>query len=148
MATKFDKLSKLCEEISELESRVRKAAQDEFKPALKETVAVLREFVPQVVGLRWHQFTPSFNDGEPCTFCMGEVEFAYDHGEEGLDYGECYDPVADGVITKEQNEILDDLAEMICGLETASELAFGDDAEITLDIITGELTISEYDCGY
>jgi len=90
---KFEKLSKLCGEISELESRVRKAAQDEFKPALKETIAVLREYVPQVTGIRWQQYTPYFNDGDVCEFTMGELEFTYSDGKDKFDYGECWDPV-------------------------------------------------------
>lgn len=30
--------------------------------------------VPEVTALRWRQYTPYFNDGEPCVFSAGEPE--------------------------------------------------------------------------
>lgn len=145
---KFERLSKLVTEINELESRVRKAAQDEFRPALQEVVAVLREHVPQVIGVRWAQWVPGFNDGAPCEFTMGDVEFSFMHKGEEVDFEESYSPVEDGIVTAEQDAILDQLADAISELESASELAFGPDSQITLNIQTGELELEEYDCGY
>lgn len=53
-----------------------------------------------------------------------------------------------GVITKEQGGVLDDLSKMILELESASELAFGNNTEVTLNVITGKLTMEEYDPEY
>jgi len=37
---------------------------------------------------------------------------------------------------------------MILELESASELAFGNNTEVTLNVITGKLTMEEYDPEY
>ena len=32
---------------------------------------------PNLVSAQWHQFTPGFNDGEPCTFSVGTVTVTF-----------------------------------------------------------------------
>jgi hypothetical protein len=173
---KFEKLSKLCSEISELQARVRQAAQDEFKPALQEVIQVLREEAPMVESLRWQQYIPGFNDGEPCEFTMSEVTFKfgideldaagdYENGFIGASYNEdrvqehlngntsgyLYDLselVFKDHITHDQAVLLSEIASNISDLEGASEIAFGPDTQITLNVESGELEIESYDCGY
>jgi hypothetical protein len=173
---KFERLSKLCDEITELQARVRKAAQEEFKPALQEVVQVLRNEVPGVEALRWQQWIPGFNDGEPCEFEMGEVRFKFDNpeldaaGEYENGYIEAdYDSdrvaqhkngqtdsylyglselVVKDLLTHDQAVLLNEIANSIGRLHGAAEIAFGPDVEITLQVDDGSLEIEEYDCGY
>lgn len=174
---KFEKLSKLVDEIHELQMRVREAAQEEFKPALREVVKVLRDEVPNVTQLQWNQYIPGFNDGDPCEFTMGETRFSFSNEElanEG-DYengfieasyneerakAEIANPgtekylygltklVVNGVINNEQALLLSGLADSIASLEGVAEIAFGPDTQITLDVTSGEIEIEDYDCGY
>lgn len=175
--SKFKRLSKLCTEINELEARVRTAAQEEFKPALKEVISIIREEVPQIKQLKWAQWIPGFNDGDACEFTMGEVYFSLrskdlkDSGENEDGFFEssydeeramehkknpnaesyCYgitELVVSTDLTHNQASLISELGDTISGLSAAAELAFGLDVEVTLDIDTGELTMEEYDCGY
>jgi hypothetical protein len=153
---KFERLGRLVTDISELEARVRSMAQEEFKPALTEAASILKEYVPNVKAFRWAQWIPGFNDGDACEFTMGDVSFAFrDNGnvESDSDDG-FYDPYyfddlkAKGLLSEEQEKVLDELAEAIVSLEGAAELAFGPDVQVTLDLDTMELEIEHYDCGY
>jgi hypothetical protein len=48
----------------EYEAAVKSVGQD----GIKEVLAVLFEKFPEVQAVRWKQYTPYFNDGEPCHF--------------------------------------------------------------------------------
>lgn len=49
-------------------SRSEQWPDEQFLPLLD---AVLN--APGVESVKWHQYTPSFNDGDPCTFSLGEI---------------------------------------------------------------------------
>jgi len=130
----FGRLSSLCNEINELEAKVREAAREEFKPALIETINILKEYVPQVLAMRWQQYIPdSYSDTSDCW--MNEPEFSF----VGVDFGEPNEN-----ITKEQDDLLNELISIINSLPSASQLAFGNNVQITLDIKSGDLKIEEY----
>lgn len=43
--------------------------------------------LPHVVALKWMQYTPYFNDGEPCTFGIYDARIVFDFGlEDGGDW--------------------------------------------------------------
>lgn len=53
----------------------------------KEELAPYIEAVfafPEIAGIAWTQYTPYFNDGEPCTFSAGEVSVLFT-ASEGLE---------------------------------------------------------------
>lgn len=53
--------------------KIRKDLQSEEKTTSKEIMEVLKKMMadnPLIVGVRWRQYTPSFNDGEPCEFTV------------------------------------------------------------------------------
>lgn len=59
-----------------------------FKEALKELFAE----VPTLKALKWNQYTPYFNDGDACTFRVGEVYFKLDDtAEDAGDYEDGFD---------------------------------------------------------
>jgi len=168
---KFGRLSQLCNDLSDMKERMRSAAQNEFKPALKELAAVLAVEVPQVESVRWNQYIPGFNDGDACEFTMGEVTVRFTNDAEDVGdredgfvtlgfnaedvnnpnarwKGELTERVEAGELTIVQAVLLDELDEVINGLESASELAFGPNVEVTLNVKTGELEIEDYDCGH
>lgn len=58
--------------VGEMSHRVPQLSRGEFEAAL---AAVLRH--EEVVGVAWNQYTPYWNDGEPCTFRIGEVSFCF-----------------------------------------------------------------------
>jgi len=40
---------------------------------------------PNVAAVRWTQYTPHFNDGDPCTFSVGEAQMRFEGDENWLD---------------------------------------------------------------
>lgn len=46
---------------------------DEFSDALKSTLNYVFEQFPQAACVYWTQYTPSFNDGDPCTLTITSV---------------------------------------------------------------------------
>ncbi|MBB3752417.1 hypothetical protein FHT44_004929 [Mycolicibacterium sp. BK634] len=117
--------------------------------SIEEFVAVLDRLFehPQVEAVRWSQFTPSFNDGDPCVFSLGEFYVKLTDGdEEGGEnedgfYGE-YDinehfSTEDASYDSDNNHPIAEILDKELGWQTAErfddvlESAFGDPAEIT-----------------
>src|ERR1041385_483870 len=137
----FDKMEKLAGLKKEIESQ----AKDALKDAAKEFFTKH----PEVNALRWHQYVPGFNDGDPCLFTMGglTVRFndaaAEEEDDEDEDLG--------GFTSKYQikgkalKSDLEDLESLLAELDSCFQAAFGDNAEVT--VTEKEITVSEYDCG-
>lgn len=75
----FEDLSNITDEILETEKKlkikIKETALNQFKPAIKEAIIQLRELVPELIKIEWTQYTPYFNDGEPCEFSVNEPYF-------------------------------------------------------------------------
>lgn len=61
--------------------RTAKQLQDDLKAAaktevIKELFLAFFDESPEVKAIKWTQYTPHFNDGEPCTFNVYGPEFA------------------------------------------------------------------------
>lgn len=54
-------------------STVTQSTPEQFLATVDEILAA-----PGVVALGWHQYTPYFNDGEPCEFSVGELYLKLD----------------------------------------------------------------------
>jgi len=72
------KFEELLEKQRALRSEFQVAAQAMFKETFKE----FWELNPAIKTVRWVQYTPYFNDGEPCVFGVGDVYFSNIEGEE------------------------------------------------------------------
>ena len=82
MSTTFkEKVAHYNETVAALKAELSAGFQQALQEMLKEH--------PTVKGVMWAQYTPYFNDGEPCTFSVNEpaVEFTTDHGITG-EYGD------------------------------------------------------------
>lgn len=111
--------------------------------------------IDNVEAVRWRQYTPSFNDGDPCEFTLGEVGVRVTGGEEdGGDYEDgfytayelCDDEYAPyGVSnTAEIGEVLRHF--VLDRFELIAESNFGDPAEVTAT--KDGFEVEYYDCGY
>lgn len=69
---KFESLDTLVELKAQFERRCREAGASAVKSAAK----VLFDTYPQIVGIKWAQYTPYFNDGDECIFGVHGVEYA------------------------------------------------------------------------
>lgn len=57
-----------------------KKAENEFKKQGKELVSKLKDLIrlsPHIEAIRWSQYTPYFQDGDPCEFGVNELEFKF-----------------------------------------------------------------------
>ena|ERR1700761_976928 len=123
------------ESLKDLKSKMD-AAKAELAEKGKDAVKVaFKEFFdahPEVLALRWKQYTPYFNDGEPCEFSVGSwsikthtTEGSEDeYGEEGF-AGEYDRAIVSEAMRKEVQELFN-----LAGDETM-EIAFGDHADVT-----------------
>lgn len=111
----------------------KKAFQEELvasgKEALKQEFKKTFDAHPELLAIKWRQYTPYFNDGEPCTFRVGEFEMKLattpedgsesDYEEEGFEstYGDGPIPEAVRTLARIDDEIY--------------EHAFGDHCKVT-----------------
>lgn len=63
-------VSELVDEFHKLREELSKRLQGEFKNLISEVF----EANPEVYGIVWNQYTPYFNDGEPCEFTVSDFE--------------------------------------------------------------------------
>jgi len=90
-----DQFDKLLEEQADLTKRFQEKAQELFKETTKEFF----DRNPGITAVIWTQYTPYFNDGDPCTFSVGDPYFTNADGDQFDDiasYGE-YEGEEEGV---------------------------------------------------
>lgn len=64
------KLEELKQKIEDTNREIR----DNAKTALEGSFKEIFEEYPELHGFRWTQYTPSFNDGDPCEFTVGDID--------------------------------------------------------------------------
>ena len=126
----FEKIKELSDELTKARTEYQQKAKSTFKEALTEFFAAY----PDVLALRWNQYAPYFNDGEPCTFSVNEPELAYsaaeaddrdvDDEDEEFDFTDSYDDYSKAATT---------IGELFGMLDNDTmEAAFGSDSQITV----------------
>jgi hypothetical protein len=77
----LSRIDELNKKINELRDEIRRESADIFTQEIAED---LKNSLPEgAVGLLWRQFTPTFNDGEPCEFTVSDVdEFLFETEQE------------------------------------------------------------------
>jgi predicted SnoaL-like aldol condensation-catalyzing enzyme len=61
------------EEIKAKAAAYKQAMQESGKEAVKELFSEFFGANPEIQAVRWRQYTPYFNDGEPCEFSIHEM---------------------------------------------------------------------------
>lgn len=73
------KLQSRLSKIDEIRNELKKAEQS----ASKDIMNILKELMqqnPLLAGIRWNQYTPSFNDGDVCEFGVNDLEYKFNLG--------------------------------------------------------------------
>jgi len=74
-------------QIKAMKAEYQKKIETEGKAGLKEEFAAFFRDNPKITAIRWRQYTPYFNDGDPCTFGVNEFNYKIDgKTEDGGDY--------------------------------------------------------------
>lgn len=70
MSETMERFEALRVEVEAMQARMKQTAQDLVKNG---AAAIFQEYGDIVYAFGWRQYTPYFNDGEPCEFGMGEL---------------------------------------------------------------------------
>ena len=68
---------------------MRNALRIKAKVIMKDAFEKFFDKYDFVEGVIWQQYTPYFNDGDPCTFSINDPEFCF-FGQEWEDYNDLY----------------------------------------------------------
>lgn len=116
------------DEIIKLKDEYSKRIKDEGQKLLKEHFTKLFALCPELEAVRWEQYTPYFNDGDPCEFSVHDwtVRMAGATGDADLDDDFDYIPY------KPQNPVYKTIQDFEAAVpEEVLEVAFGDHVQIT-----------------
>lgn len=118
---------------------------------------------PSVKAVYWHQYTPSFNDGDPCSFTMGDPSFvnssnpdAICAAQESGDLDGFFTDEGEAVVAMERwssdfseffpYDECKTLGSFISSMDDAMEQIFGDNVLVTAT--KAGFQTEKYDCGY
>lgn len=135
--------------LSDLSSK-RKAIEDKAREEAKQILAPgLQQFMkehPEVKAIGWTQYTPYFNDGEPCEFGVGQIYASIADERANSLYGdgwvELYGNPAEG-FSGVTWFALKELNKTLSGAEDELLAAFGDHVKV---VVTQEgVEVEEFD---
>ena len=130
-------LKQFGEKLTQMKDEYKKAVQENGEAVVKEAARELFTQFPDLQGVRWTQYTPYFNDGDPCYFRYGWMEAKVQQDE---DYEDTYSLRESH---PEMMKAVNEFEGMISGLDDALEVIFGDHAMVT--VTRDEITVEEYD---
>jgi hypothetical protein len=132
-------------ELSEKRKQIEKAAQEQAKAILAPGLQQFMTEHPDVKAIGWTQYTPYFNDGEPCVFGVNDLHAsAVDErddevGGDGWEY--LYGKSEKGFTRQSWDDLLA-LQKALNGAEPELQAAFGDHVRV---IVTREgIDVEEY----
>ena len=126
--------------LEEIHIEAMKRLRNEGEAALRECFKAFFANHPNLYALKWCQYTPYFNDGEPCHFRVCEAKFCTKEGGEFYgSWGSAYNALSD--------ELRDDLRALTGYLQSdAIEpillAMFKDHSEIT--VTATSITVDDY----
>lgn len=139
-------MSKLFDELSALKEAYDTKLEEEGEEALKELFKDFFEKYPSAKAITWRQYTPYFNDGDPCYFRVGEMNLHLDEDEDEDDYDD-YDGYDSYGLKNSDDDNLKAMAadfEVLEGIpEDVLEYVFGD--HVTITATRDGFKVREYD---
>lgn len=101
---------------------------------------------PDEVAVAWHQYTPYFNDGDPCEFTIGDVGFFDVHyvKETGVDVESEEVDTYEGRWNGEEDEQA--ISRFIEGLDDLAEALWGNNVKVV--VTRRGIKVYDYDCGF
>lgn len=139
-------LKKLAALKKNYDEEIRRVGED----ALKETLKAFFDRFPAVIEVNWRQYTPHFNDGEPCVFRMqgmyiklaGEIYEDEDY-KSGLDSFELNYGEREGKYTELYSAFKELEEELSSGPGLDIVETLGDHSKVIAT--PGKITVEEYE---
>jgi hypothetical protein len=143
----FDEIRAKTTALNEQIAVLRKEAADQTKPLLQE---FMREH-PQVKQIKWAQYTPYFNDGDPCVSGVSDFGFFFEGDDLDVSHYEGdlpwrgYSPEWEkaSVCSKETYDACLSLAKELGGMDDVLETLFGDHVQVS--VTPDGVSVDEYD---
>lgn len=131
--------------------------RNEYKKAVDEKGgvilgAIFKDFFeehPEARAARWNQYTPGFNDGDPCTFRVNDLEIQTKEPSQE-DQDEDFDEDSFEGSYKLKGKLKGDVEEIESAMhsnEDVLETVYGDNVQVTFTR-DGKFKVEDYDCGY
>lgn len=124
----------------------RKELTEQLKKDFPALLAPLFEKYPGVKNVRWTQYTPYFNDGDPCEFSTNaswaDLNYNADEDDEEDDDDDSEKVKAEAIEVPDEAE--DEFQEVLGSIDDSFyKDLFGDHVEVTV-LRDGTITIEEY----
>lgn len=145
-------MPKLLDELLEAQNSYFEKLRDTGEDALKEAFKEIFDKHPSIYSISWKQYTPYFNDGDPCYFRVGEwdVEWAEEDEDEESEEDDSVDDESeddesdDEEATDDQAKALEDIENLFASLDDdILESVLGD--HITVEVTAEGISVDEYD---
>lgn len=114
-------MAKLLDELLATQEAYYTSLKKTGEAAMKEAFKEVFDKHPSIESIYWTQYTPYFNDGDPCYFRMGEYEVEYLEDEED-----------EAIKNDDQNKVIDDINAIFDAGDDIFEAIFGDHKRITV----------------
>lgn len=75
-------------ELQAIKVQYEKAIQENGEKLLKEEFKTFFDKAPEVLSVKWRQYTPYFNDGDPCNFNADEFMIKFEEVDEEAEVDE------------------------------------------------------------
>lgn len=72
-----DKIDKIAAKIEKMVEEQKKVLRNELEPAFREVFDDYFAKHPEVEAIKFRAYTPYFNDGDTCTFSVGEADLKF-----------------------------------------------------------------------
>lgn len=127
-------------QIAKLKAEYEAAVKAVGRDGIQKLLAPVFESFPNVKSVRWTQYTPYFNDGEPCEFSSNadycELLFAAGEGGDVVtkeDFDEDFEESWDCRKDAEKQKAFEAFKEALGLPDDVLLAAFGDHAQVTVD---------------
>lgn len=134
----IDKIKALGESLAAQKAALVEEAKTTLAPALQEFLAAN----PEIRAIQWRQYTPYFNDGEPCEFSVNDVEYQFANKEYEDEENEDWEYVSwkpESAIEQAVKDIQDTLQLN----EDILEAVFGDGVRVI--VTSAGIEVEDYD---
>mgnify|MGYP003440024300 CR=1 FL=1 len=137
----IDKIKEAGEKLAAQKTALVEEAETTLAPALQEFIVSH----PEIKAIRWRQYSPYFNDGEPCVFSLQGVEYQLANKEYG-DEEDGDDTEWEYISWKPSNPIeaaMKEIEDTLNLNEDILEAVFGDGVQV---IVTKDgIDVEDYD---
>lgn len=135
-------MARMAELKSKLEA-LRKEMSEQGKSALQQDFKEFFDANPKILAVRWKQYTPYFNDGDPCTFSVHEPYISLEGAnEEGGDYDDGFYNDYNDEVSKAVWKPFDKFWGEVC-VEEVFQTVFDDHVRVTAS--RDGFDVEEYD---